>query len=530
MVTEEIVDERIESETFKPTGRRLGLGCWGVVDEYMDPAGQKWAIKRFKPNDIAIKQMQERKWTEEDVMRREAIPLDAAHHYLVPRIIERDKSGTLYVGMPVFSEGTLDERLEFFSQNGNLPEVLGIGRDIADALSCLHSMQGVDGDLWKVYERRAHGDVKPSNVLLKDGKAFLTDFGSSTCISIGGTGDVRGKHGDVNYRAPECFKENAKPSARADIWSLGSVLYRAITGEEIYDSNPGFVGLNREEAEKLIRRRLKKAPRKVRKFLGKCLGYSELDRYFDGGAALSELEKVIENLDGWKAFKKHVKKWTLPLAIPVALITLGTYAYSTYEPKKLEMPTTHIIQGVLYPPENKDDSSLEFIAENIPGLPEARFPLGVMGQGANERAKHSTDNRVVAYLVKTHSQAVIALGGPEWNSYSDSQMRTYLDYTTNDERQMLQARCPWPFIPPVAKSIEVALKHSLVERNKVDLEDVMAISRLGLEKVEQAKRLSGSLDYQTYRDAKGADGKLVIPRKEREFIDQWLSYFHSDRD
>jgi serine/threonine protein kinase len=522
----DVKENKIESETFKPTGRRLGLGCWGVVDEYVDPAGQKWAIKIFNPNDIARRQMQERKWTEEDVMRREAIPLDAAYHNLVPRIIERDKNGTLYAGMPVFSEGTLDERLKFYSQNGNLPEVLGVGRDIADALSCLHSMPENAGNFYGIYERRVHGDVKPSNILLKDRKAFLTDFGSSTCISLSGTGDVRGKHGDINYRAPECFKEDAKPSVRADVWSLGAVLYKAVTGEGIYDGNPGFVGLNEEETERLIRKRLKKVPRKARKFLGKCLAYSEWNRFSGGSAALSELEKLIGNLDGWKAFKNHAKKWILPLAIPTAMIVLGTYAYSTYEPEKLEMPTTHRIEGVLYPPENEDTSSLEFVAENIVDLPEAPLPMGIAVPGIERGSKNSTENRVVAYLVKTHMQAAVRQTLPEYSA-NDYQYKTYLAYTPLDE---MRTTLPGRDYNCVAKSIEVALNHARIEGDKVDLEDVLAISRVGVELVDQAKRVSGSFDWEKYREAKDSRGEYIIPKKERKFIDQWISYFHKDVD
>ena len=54
--------DTIKSDTFTPTGKHLGMGCWGVVDEYKDPVGQSWAIKRFCPNEVAVKQMAERGW------------------------------------------------------------------------------------------------------------------------------------------------------------------------------------------------------------------------------------------------------------------------------------------------------------------------------------------------------------------------------------------------------------------------------------------------------------------------------------
>ncbi len=41
--------EPIDSDTFTSTGRTIGYGCWGIVDEYRDPSDRSWAIKRFCP-------------------------------------------------------------------------------------------------------------------------------------------------------------------------------------------------------------------------------------------------------------------------------------------------------------------------------------------------------------------------------------------------------------------------------------------------------------------------------------------------
>ena len=71
---------------------------------------------------------------------------------------------------------------------------------------------------------------------------------------------------------------------------------------------------------------------------------------------------------------------------------------------------------------------------------------------------------------------------------------------------------------------------SKTKDGKVDLEDTMAIARLGAEKVSEAQRISTSLDYRVYRDAKYADGKPIISKKEQRFINQWLAYYHADID
>jgi len=268
---ERAVTEYIDSDTFKPTGKELGYGCWGIVDEYIDAGDQKWAIKIFSPNETAKKQMEDRKWTEEDVMRREAIPLYAAHSHVVPRIIERDRKGKMYIAMPVYEEGDLSSRLHSLS----LDENIKIIKDITEALAYIHE------------HREAHSDVKPSNILINDGRAYLGDFGSTTCISIGGNGSKRGPHGDKNYRAPEVFEENAEPSSRADVWSLGSIFYEMLTKKRVYQ---GFKTNQRELSQKI-----KNVPRAFRSFLEKSLSLNPVRRYKNG----LEMKNGLENI------KKH---------------------------------------------------------------------------------------------------------------------------------------------------------------------------------------------------------------------------------
>jgi hypothetical protein len=126
----------IDSDTFTPTGKRLGLGGYGIVDVYEDISGQKWAIKRFCPGEHGQKQMEKRGWTEEDVMRKEAIPLNAAHRHTVPRLIERDKNGKMFVAMPVY-DGDLSKR------NYSLEQMLVITRDVVDSLDYITTLIGL---------------------------------------------------------------------------------------------------------------------------------------------------------------------------------------------------------------------------------------------------------------------------------------------------------------------------------------------------------------------------------------------------
>lgn len=523
MKTEKIEREShvIKTDMFKPTGKRIGYGCWGQVDLYEDETGNKWALKYFNPNEIAKKQMQERGWTEDEVMLKEGIPLSAAQHNVVPRIVARDKKGKMYTAMPYYSEGDLSAHLYGLDEK----QKFGIMKDIARAIKYIHDNKIDNSKERGIFAQgSAYGDVKPANFIFDKGRVHLSDLGSTTCVTIGGNGRKRGEYGDINYRAPEVKDETARPNKRADIWGLGAMFYEILTGKGIKDNTEKLT-------QKIINKKLKDIPQKpLRKTLSKMLVINPNERYFDGGNVLRELESAIEKYEGKNGFWSHVKKWTLPLAIPITALSLCAYGSAVHEPKKLEMPKTHRIEGVLYAPEHEDKNSLEFIAENINDLPEASIPLGIMVPGINQYSKNSTENRVIAYLVKTHMQAALAEDIVPHEGASKKQMEIFFANSTPEEIQISRANAPTYSYPAVAKCIEIALQKSQIEGNKVDLEDVLAMARLGSITVEQAKRLSGSLDWKKYREAKNSKGELIIPRDEREFIDQWLSYYHSDID
>lgn len=85
-----------------------------------------------------------------------------------------------------------------------------------------------------------HRDLKPANLFLTtgpDGRACIKviDFGISRTATAGSeTGRLTNPQaiiGTPRYMAPEQMRDAASADARADIWSLGTVLYELLTGE-----------------------------------------------------------------------------------------------------------------------------------------------------------------------------------------------------------------------------------------------------------------------------------------------------------
>jgi len=494
--------EVIESDTFKPTGKTFGFGCWGEVSEYTDPAGHKWALKRFAPNEIAKRQMQERNLTEEGVMRNEAIPLAAAQHQLVPRIIERDKKGKLFLGMPVY-ERRLSDELKIFYQGMYLEGAIQTTINVSTAVNYLHRV-----------ERRAHGDIKPDNILLDGKNALLTDLGSSTCVSVSDmSSDPRDRIGDRNYRSPEGFKENSRPTERSDIFSLGALLYKMSTGEGIYEGMGEPEKLTGEQFKKLRKEKLKKVPRKIRKIIAKATEFEEYNRYENAENVRSDLEKAL-NQSTIKEVKEAFTKYILPVGIPIFLSSALMFGAATkwvFEKNYDFAPQKQIIHGPLYFSNSKDGEMTNFDIEPLTDLPFVAEGGMLDTKNIDRLASYATEDRTTAYLLAQYQRAAMTQGLVGLGElYLDNQFETWRIYTVPDARTETLARTQERFRPVVANG-------------NVDLEDLCVIARLGENTLNNARRASGSFDFAQYIQAKDEKGKYLIPKNEQTFLKGWIA-------
>ena len=110
---------------------------------------------------------------------------------------------------------------ELLVQHGPFPveEVRGIGLDLCAALTAVHRHGLV------------HGDVKPENVMREvSGRVVLADFGATRELATAHVGVVSGT---LPYLSPEVLR-GAAPSQASDLYALGVVLFRLLTGSYPY--------------------------------------------------------------------------------------------------------------------------------------------------------------------------------------------------------------------------------------------------------------------------------------------------------
>jgi class 3 adenylate cyclase/tetratricopeptide (TPR) repeat protein/tRNA A-37 threonylcarbamoyl transferase component Bud32 len=200
-----------------------------------------------------------------------------------------------YIVMRYLDSGTLKEVLERVAQ-GNAPlplsEIGYLLRQVASALDYAHR-QGI-----------IHRDVKPSNIMLdREGNAFVTDLGiarlvSRQMIQVGGAITQTGATvGTPDYMAPEQAMGRGDIDQRADVYSLGVIVFQLLTGRMPFESDTpmGVMIKHIQEPPPSVTSLNPTLPVLVDGVMLKCLAKEPADRYATAGEAAAA---VVEALGG----------------------------------------------------------------------------------------------------------------------------------------------------------------------------------------------------------------------------------------
>jgi streptogramin lyase/predicted Ser/Thr protein kinase len=174
---------------------------------------------------VIARELADRDGFRERFLRESRLAASLDHPAVVPVYDSREVDGELIVAMRLVRGGDLRGLID---REGPLaPErALDLLGQVAAALDAAHAAGIV------------HRDVKPHNILVEGDRAYLSDFGLAKAFDDSGASGTASVVGTAHYMSPEQWRGDSIGPA-ADVYSLGCVLYEAITGIPPFARNEG---------------------------------------------------------------------------------------------------------------------------------------------------------------------------------------------------------------------------------------------------------------------------------------------------
>jgi serine/threonine-protein kinase len=185
----------------------------------------------------------------------------------------------LYYVVPYVEGESLRDKLSREKQL-SINEALKIASEVADALGSAHR-QGV-----------VHWDIKPENILLREGHAVVADFGIALAVRAAGGARLTETGlslGTPAYMSPEQVAGDRDLDGRSDIYSLACVLYEMLAGDPPFLASTPQAVLAKHMTDPAppISTVRSSVPKPVAAAVAKALGKARADRY-ESAKAFSE--------------------------------------------------------------------------------------------------------------------------------------------------------------------------------------------------------------------------------------------------
>jgi serine/threonine protein kinase len=196
---------------------RIGRGGMGLLYLAVEPGLERRVALKLIAPEAAAEEIFARRFAEES-----RIAASIEHPNVVPIYRAGEQDGVPWIAMRYVAGSDLARRIE---RQGRLdPEdAVRLIFQVGNGLDAIHAAGLV------------HRDVKPANVLVSGESgsehAYITDFGVARNVATKSGLTQTGRFvGTIDYVAPEQIA-GGRVDARADVYALGCLLYKALTGE-----------------------------------------------------------------------------------------------------------------------------------------------------------------------------------------------------------------------------------------------------------------------------------------------------------
>lgn len=271
---------------------KIGEGGMAVVYKARDNFLNRWVTVKVLRDQFAMDESFVRRF------RREAQAAASLSHPNVVSIFDvGEEDNTYYIVMEFIDGQSLKELI---TRKEKLPfqEAVEIAREICEALVNAHQNKII------------HRDIKPHNILITgEGRVKVTDFGIARAVTASTvTYNNKSIMGSVHYFAPEQARGDMV-GEKADIYSLGIVLYEMVTGIVPFSGDsPISIALQHlQEDIKSPASINAEVPYFLEKIIIKAVQKDPDLRYGDAREMLSDLKQwLAENQEGRNSLQKPV--------------------------------------------------------------------------------------------------------------------------------------------------------------------------------------------------------------------------------
>jgi serine/threonine protein kinase/tetratricopeptide (TPR) repeat protein len=314
---------------------KLGTGGMGVVYKAQDLRLERNVALKFLPDNLVHdSQALER-------FRREALAASALNHANICTVHDiGEQNGRPFLAMEFIDGETLRRHV-----NGKplpIEEILNLGIQIADALDAAHA-EGI-----------IHRDIKPANIFVtKRGQAKVLDFGLAKLISRSDDKDATDSShpsledpisivgvisGTPSYMSPEQIRGDDLDS-RADVFSMGLLLYEMATGQKAFPGGTGGVIIEAilSQPPAPVRSLNPDIPTELEAIINKAIEKDKKQRYQSAAELRSDLQVLKRGFESGHTASSILlatagskrppwtkrKKWLIPTGVAAAIVAMG---------------------------------------------------------------------------------------------------------------------------------------------------------------------------------------------------------------